>query len=99
MTIFLVLNGMGVVFLLYVLANFWKEGRRSQTDTRRCATEFVRLRSTDLIVVPQPISHEPHGGLSVIPFRARDRKFVGQQAHEADSRESNEMPTRRLSTR
>jgi hypothetical protein len=29
MTIFLVLNGIAVVFLLYVLVNFWKEGRRT----------------------------------------------------------------------
>jgi hypothetical protein len=28
MTIFLVLNGMGVIFLLYVLANFWKDGHQ-----------------------------------------------------------------------
>jgi hypothetical protein len=25
-TIFFLLNGLGVMFLLYVLANFWKEG-------------------------------------------------------------------------
>ena len=26
MTIFFLLNGLGVIFLLYVLANFWKRG-------------------------------------------------------------------------
>lgn len=29
MTIFLVLNGMALVFMLYVLVNFWKEGNRT----------------------------------------------------------------------
>jgi hypothetical protein len=29
MTIFLVLNGMAIVFLLYVLVSFWEEGART----------------------------------------------------------------------
>ena len=29
MTIFLVLNGMAVAFMLYVLVNFWKEGKQT----------------------------------------------------------------------
>jgi hypothetical protein len=29
MTLFLVLNGMALVFMFYVLVNFWKEGRRT----------------------------------------------------------------------
>ncbi len=40
MTIFFVLNGLGVIFLLYVLANFWKEGHRPQSNVRKHATDF-----------------------------------------------------------
>jgi hypothetical protein len=73
MTIFLALNGLGVFFLLYVLAHFWKEGRRSQQLARKYAAEFERRDIADVIVVTHPISHSAQGGLSVIPFRPRDR--------------------------
>jgi hypothetical protein len=32
--IFMVLNGLGVVFLLYVLVQFWQEGHKSMRATR-----------------------------------------------------------------
>ena len=40
MTIFFVLNGMGVVFLLCVLANFWKEAHRPASNVRKNAMQF-----------------------------------------------------------
>ena len=43
-TIFLILNGLGVAFLLYVLANFWKEGHRPKNDARKYAAEFGQRR-------------------------------------------------------
>jgi hypothetical protein len=43
-TIFLALNGMGVVFLLYVLVQFWKEGRRP----KKCSLRRFTLLSRDL---------------------------------------------------
>ena len=73
MTIFLVLNGLGVIFLLYVLANFWKEGQRSKNDARKYAMEFERRDWADVFVVTHPISHSAQGGVSVIPFQSRDR--------------------------
>jgi hypothetical protein len=73
MTIFLTLSGLGVFFLLYVLANFWNEGRRPNRNTRRSVSGFGRMDRADVIVVTHPISHSADGGLSVIPFPARER--------------------------
>lgn len=73
MTIFLLLNGIGVVFLLYALANFWKEVHSPKNNARNCATKYGRRQRADKIVVIYPISHSAQGGLSVIPFRGRDR--------------------------
>jgi len=73
MTIFLLLNGLGVVFLLYVLAHFWREGRRSEQIARKYVAAFERRDWADVIVVTHPISHDAQGGVSVIPFRPLER--------------------------
>jgi hypothetical protein len=98
MTIFLLLNGLGVVFLLYVLANFWLEGRRPINNARRYAAEFEQRDWADVLVVTHPISHSAQGGLSVIPFRAPER-HSGKPAHGTTSRGTSETPVRRISTR
>lgn len=97
-TIFLVLNGLGVVFLLYVLVNFWKEGRRPLNNARKDAAEFGQRDWADVLVVTHPISHSAQGGLSVIPFRAPER-YSGKPTHRTTSRETSESPVRRISTR
>jgi hypothetical protein len=97
MTIFLVLNGLGVVFLLYVLANFWKEGR--QDTDRKYAMEFRQRDWADVLVVTHPISHNAQGGVSVIPFQARGRELGGKPEQRPAAREAVEIPRRRISTR
>ena len=72
MTIFVLINGIGVVFLLYVLANFWKEGHRSTSRARRHAMEFGQRDWAGVVVVTRPISHHARGGRSLIPFRAQN---------------------------
>jgi hypothetical protein len=99
MKIFLLLNGMGVVFLLYVLANFWKEGKRTKIEARKYATEFGRRDWVDVFVVTHPISHSAQGGVSVIPFQARDRGLGGKPAPRPAAREASEATVRRFSTR
>ena len=99
MKIFFLLNGMGVVFLLYVLGNFWKEGHRSKSNARKHATEFGRRNWGDVFVVTHPISHAAQGGISVIPFQARDRGLSDRPIHSTASRETPEVPARRISTR
>jgi hypothetical protein len=86
MTIFLILNGMGLVFMLYVLVNFVKEGRR----TPRGGARMPRLSSlygsrTEVFVATRPVEmagHAPNGA-AVIPFpvlEGRPRPVGGQPA-------------------
>ena len=99
MTIFLVLNGVGVAFLLYVLANFWKEGHRPKSHARKHATEFGRRDWADGFVMTHPISHAAQGGISVIPFQARDRGLSDRPIHNTAPHGIPEVPARRISTR
>jgi len=98
MTIFLALNGVGVIFLLYVLAQFWKEGRRHAAEIRKYDEAASAREWVEVLVATHPVSHSAHGGLPVIPFPARDREYSvdGQQAA---SRAVSEFPARRISTR
>jgi hypothetical protein len=62
MMLFTALNGMGVGFLVYVLAQFWKEGHQpKQPDARERLIEFSVERKPTVVVVTHPIS----GGLQV----------------------------------
>ena len=82
MLLFTALNGMGVVFLLYVLVQFWKEGHRSKNGgTRQCAIEFAEENRPEVIVVTRPISHSAQAGLSVVSMRARESSVQGRQLH------------------
>jgi hypothetical protein len=68
MVLFTVLNGMGVVFLVYVLIQFWKEGHRSRNrSTRQYAIEFLEENRPEVIVVMRPIP----GGL---PFGTQGKQ-------------------------
>ena len=67
MTLFTILNGLGVVFLVYVLVQFWKEGHRPiKPATRDRIIEFSVRDSPTVLVVTHPVSHCAHGGLSVV---------------------------------
>jgi hypothetical protein len=62
--IFTIVNGLGVVFLLYVLVQFWKEGHRSKNrGTRQYGIEFSEENRPEVVVIRRPIS----GGLQVQP--------------------------------
>jgi hypothetical protein len=98
MTIFLMINGLGVAFLLYVLANFWKEGHRPQSNTRKDATQFRQRDWADVFVLTHPVSHSAQGGISVLPFQARDR-HGDNPARRAASSVTQDAPVRRFSTR
>jgi len=95
MTIFLLLSSLGVVFLLYVLTNFWREGRRSRNYARKYAAEFGQQDCTCAVVVTQRMSQNAQGAKSVIPFQPRTQKLQGKPA----SGKAIEMPLRRISTR
>jgi hypothetical protein len=99
MTIFFVLNGLGVVFLLYVLAKFWNDGHRPRNKARKYAEELGRRDWADVIVVTHPISHAARGGLAVIPFQPRHRGLRDEPSRQAVSREALELPMKWISTR
>jgi hypothetical protein len=82
MTIFFLLNALGLVFLLYVLVNFWKEGRREKDAQRRYARDFNGRGIADVFVVTHPISHNAYGGVAVLPTQT-PRDF---ERHERDYR-------------
>jgi hypothetical protein len=105
MTIFFLLNGLGVIFLMYVLANFWKEGRRETDTKRRYANDFMESGVAHVFVFTHPISHSAYGGVAVVPTRGSG----DFENHEGEYRrfidELDEMPieipakTKRLSAR
>jgi hypothetical protein len=99
MNIFLLLSGLGVVFLLHVLAGFWKEGHRSANNARKYAAEFGERNWYEVAVVTHPISHSAQGGLSVIPFREQARNFGGKSEDGQAGGVAVEMPQRKISTR
>ena len=68
MTIFLILNGLSVVFLVYVLLKFWREGRRMRRRARTVVG--VGYPWPTNVVVAHPVSPFAQGGLAVLPLRA-----------------------------
>ena len=107
MPIFFMLNGLGLVFLLYVLVNFWKEGRRTNRPVRHHTLDGERPRDFEPIVVTHPISHTAQGGIAVIPLRLPLRLAAEDRAArrvELNHRRAGahhtvvEMPLRGVST-
>lgn len=100
MTLFMILNGVGVAFLLYVLGNFWIEGRRSSVAApRRRVVEFSNGRSADVLVITHPITQSGQAGLSAISVKAQARKRENTQVNPEAAERVVEMPMRRFSTR
>ena len=62
MIIFTVLSGLGVAFVLYVLGQFWKEGRRSKNPAgRQYEIELSYMDRPEVFVETHPISHSAQG--------------------------------------
>jgi hypothetical protein len=100
MMLFTLLNGLAVVFLMYVLVQFWKEGHRSeQPDARERVTEFAVERKPTVVVVTHPISNNAYGGLSVVSSRAPLSSLQDGPIHGNSAREGDEMPVKRYSSR
>lgn len=66
--IFLILCGLSVAFLVYVLAQFWREERRNPGGDEPVMV-FSRRWNPNLVVVTHPISLSAHGGISVMPLQ------------------------------
>jgi hypothetical protein len=98
MTIFLVFNGLGVAFLLYVLGNFWIEGHRQRNNDQKYARRVNRPEWADVLVATHALSRNAQGGLSVIPFRS-PTPSGDVLGYRTTPRETPEIPVRRISTR
>jgi len=95
--IFTALNGMGVTFLLYVLAQFWKEGHRLRKGARRrFAAEFSEENKPQIFVVTHPISHSAYGGLSIVPMKACENNQDGDRFGEDSADAADGMSRKRF---
>ena len=99
MTIFLVLIGMGVVFLLYVLANFWQEGRRSKTLAQMSVVISSLGTQAEVVAITPPISLSASGNLSVMPFPVSSKQQFAKSAESTTAHRMIEMPVKKFSTR
>lgn len=99
MTVFLLLNGLGVIFLLYVLRGFWKDGHRRASRGQEFVAEFSPRKGVSILVVTEPISGNQNTRSSVIPFALPRREPAEQQAQRVLATQVSEFPARRISTR
>ena len=111
MMLFTGLNGLGVVFLVYVLVQFWKEGHRSMKpgtrdrlskpsqENRPTVVVVTRPISCGLQVEPAPVFQIAKAGLSVISRQAQMSSQRDRQHHRDSGDGTNEIPMNRFSTR
>ncbi len=93
-SIFLALNGMGVVFLLYVLAKFRDDEQKSKNSGRKYSMEHLRSGLPNVLVVTHPISHNAQGGISVISIEARRRGLRDRQDDRTFAGDSDNFPAK-----
>jgi hypothetical protein len=83
MIAFYVLNGLGVIFMLYVLIQFWKEGHRSVNRTaRKYKIDASEMGTCEAVAVARPIRTRAQGKYSVIPIRPSEGEQRRNQGHE-----------------
>ena len=99
MEIFILLNGVGLAFLVYVLINFWNEGHRAKSTARPFETHFVRNDNPEVYVINFPISHSGQRGLPVLALQAQESKSRGKQDSRPAGRAAVEIPRKRVSAR
>jgi len=98
-TVFLVLSVMGVVFLLYVLANFWKEDNRMKSDVRPDENDFPRAERQSMHVVRHRIAQDTQIGRNVISLENKGRGLTSKQDHRNRAGTVYEMQAKRSSVR
>jgi hypothetical protein len=99
MTLFFLLNGLGIVFLLYVLVNFWKDGHRAKNNARHREEEWPREGRAEAIVATHPTPCFHRNGPSVIPFRTPAGQLGRKPAQTTAQTGTTEQVGRRISTR
>ena len=98
--VFTVLNGLAVIFLLYVLVQFWKEEHRPTKAVRRGQVIELSVKSKPtVLVVTHPISTSAHGGICVVSRQTGGVVPQDAISHGASSNTAEETPMKRFSTR
>ena len=98
--VFTVLNGLAVIFLLYVLVQFWKEQHRPMKPGRGGQVIELSLKSKPtVLVVTHPISTSAHGGICVVSKEANRAVLQDAISHGTSSNTAEETPMKRFSTR
>lgn len=87
--IFLILNILSIAFLVYVLAQFWKEGRRARSGGEPVMV-FSRQWDPNAIVMAHPMSLRTHPRVSAMPLQAQGTAF-----RNATKARVLEMPARK----
>jgi hypothetical protein len=100
-TIFLLLNGMGAFFFVYVLIRFWNEGHNPRNEDRRHGVDRTRSENASVFILQHPISHNASGSVSMTAIRSQARVVRGLRDAPRFVGEFVQMPvkTRRLSTK
>ena len=78
--VFLLLDSLGLVFLIYALANFWTEGQRDKRRNRREVPPDAQVVG-DRDAIIRSAHRQPSNGNSVIPFPAPHRQIHGAPQH------------------
>ncbi len=99
MAIFLLLNGMGLAFLLYVLVNFWKEGHRAKGRVWPQESGSMRADGRTNLVVTHAMAHSVQHGATVIPFADAERSVRDGQHHRGRVDTTDSALAKRLSVR
>jgi hypothetical protein len=97
MDTFLLLDCFGLVFLMYVLANFWNEERRFKHRGQAERSPAPSFDGERVVKLPSVQLYAKHGS-SVIPFPARKRQTNFSSEQHGKSAATVEMSKRSLPT-
>jgi hypothetical protein len=79
MTMFYLLNGMGVSFLMYVLVHFWSEERLVKRDGEEHRMDYLRRDNPMVLVVTHSDSQSAQDTRSVIPLPVQQSGMRGKR--------------------
>jgi hypothetical protein len=96
MNVFLLLDCIGLVFPIYALVNFWKEGRRYK-HSRHSALPCDQANLGGRIAVIPAVFLCPKDHGAVIPFPARNRQINISSEHAIGFAKTIEMRRRVVS--
>ena len=91
--VFLILCGLSVAFLVYVLAQFWREGHRIR-DGVKPTMVFSRPWNPNAIVVTHPISFSAQRGISEMALQSQMLASSGQRDWDSGKGRVLQMPLR-----